>query len=46
MSESISVMDHINNMNTLFAQLSTSDFNIKENERAEFLLQSLPYLYD
>ena len=46
MSESTSVTDHINNLNTLFAQLSTADFNIIENERADLLLQSLPDLYD
>ena len=46
MSESTSVPDHINNLNTLFAQLSASDFTIVENERAELLLQSLPDSYD
>ena len=46
MSESTSVTDHINNLNTLFAQLTASDFNIVENERAELLLQSLPDSYD
>ncbi|KAK7255724.1 hypothetical protein RIF29_29143 [Crotalaria pallida] len=46
MSESSSVTDHINNLNTLFAQLTASDFTIKENERAELLLQSLPDSYD
>nr|KYP42748.1 Retrovirus-related Pol polyprotein from transposon TNT 1-94 [Cajanus cajan] len=46
MSESTAVTDHINNLNTLFAQLSTADFNIVENERAELLLQSLPDSYD
>ncbi|RDY10889.1 hypothetical protein CR513_04525, partial [Mucuna pruriens] len=35
MSESISVTDHINNLNTLFSQLTMLDFNI-----------SLPYPYD
>jgi len=40
------VTDHINNLNTLFAQLSAADFNIIENERAELLLQSLPDSYD
>jgi len=38
--------NHINNLNTLFAQLSAADFNIIENERAELLPQSLPYSYD
>jgi len=46
MSESTSVTDHINNLNTLFAQLSAADFNIIENEHAELLLQSLPDSYD
>jgi len=46
MSESTSVTDRINNLNTLFAQLSAVDFNIIENERAELLLQSLPDSYD
>jgi len=46
MSESTLVTDHINNLNTLFAQLSAADFNIIENERAELLLQSLPDSYD
>jgi len=46
MSESTSVTDHINNLNTLFAQLSAADFNIVENERAELLLQSLLDSYD
>lgn len=46
MSESTSMPDHINNLNTMFAQLSASDFTIGENERAEVLLQSLPDSYD
>jgi len=46
MSESTSMTNHINNLNTLFAQLSAADFNIIENERAELLPQSLPYSYD
>jgi len=46
MSESTSVIDHINNLNTLFAQLSAADFNMIENERAELLLQRLPDSYD
>jgi len=46
MSESTSVTDHINNLNTLFAQLLTTDFNIIENECVELLLQSLPNSYD
>jgi len=46
MSELTSVTNHINNLNTLFLQLSAVDFNIIENERAELLLQSLPDSYD
>ncbi|KAG2399616.1 Retrovirus-related Pol polyprotein from transposon TNT 1-94 Protease [Vigna angularis] len=46
MSEFTPVTEHINNLNTLFAQLTASDFNIVENERAELLLQSLPDSYD
>ncbi|KAF7827077.1 Retrovirus-related Pol polyprotein from transposon TNT 1-94 [Senna tora] len=46
MSESTSVMDHMNNLNTLFSQLTASDYKIVENERAELLLQSLPDSYD
>lgn len=42
----MSATNHINNMNTLFEQLTMSDFNIPENERAEILLQSLPDSYD
>jgi len=34
MNESISITNHINTINTLFAQLTTSDFTIVENERA------------
>ena len=33
-------------MNTLFAQLTASDFTIAENERAKLLLQCLPDSYD
>jgi len=33
MSESTSVTDHINNLNTLFAQLSATDFNIIEKRQ-------------
>jgi len=46
MSESISVMDHINNLNALFAKLAAMDYNIKENEHAKLLLQCLPDSYD
>jgi len=40
------VIDHINNLNTLFAQLSVADFNIIENECTKLLLQSLHDSYD
>jgi len=46
MSESTLVMDHITNLNTLFVQLSTVNYNIVENECADLLLRSLTYLYD
>lgn len=46
MSESTYVKDHINTLNTIFAQLTTSNFQIVENERAEVLLQNLPDSYD
>ena len=46
MSESTSATDHINNLNTLFSQLSSLEYTIAENERAELLLQSLPDSYD
>ena len=46
MSESTSVTDHINNVNMLFSQLTTSDYKIVGNECVELLLQSLPDLYD
>ena len=46
MSESTLVKDHINNLDTLFSQLTVSDYTIAENERAELLLQSLPDSYD
>jgi len=46
MGESTSVTDHINTLNTLFSQLTASDFRIAENERPELLLQSLPDSYD
>ncbi|KAH9726512.1 hypothetical protein KPL70_008282 [Citrus sinensis] len=46
MTESTMVTDHINTLKTLFSQLTTLGHNIKENERAELLLQSLPDSYD
>ena len=38
--------DYINTLKTLFSQLTTVGHNIKENERAELLLQSLPDSYN
>jgi len=46
MGESSFVTNHINTLNTLFSQLTASDFRIAENECAELLLPSLPDLYD
>ncbi|KAF2294147.1 hypothetical protein GH714_007901 [Hevea brasiliensis] len=46
MSESTLVMDHINNLNTLFSQLTALEYYRAENERTELLLQSLPDSYD
>ncbi|KAH9740957.1 hypothetical protein KPL70_002426 [Citrus sinensis] len=46
MAESTILTDHINALKTLFSQLTTLGHNIKENERAELLLQSLPDSYD
>ena len=46
MTESTSVTDHINTLNTLFAQLTSMEHNIETGERAEILLQSLPDSYD
>ena len=46
MSESTSVTNHINTLNTMFAQLTSANFSIVEIERAELLLQSLPDSYD
>lgn len=46
MSESTFVIDHINTLNTMFAQLTSSNFNIVENKRVFVLLQSLPDSYD
>ncbi|KAF1891253.1 hypothetical protein Lal_00001395 [Lupinus albus] len=45
MNESILVTVHINNLNTLFAQLTSADFKVMENERVELLLYSLLYFY-
>jgi len=46
MSESISVTDHINNVNTLFSKLAVVDYNINKNECAKLLLQNLRDSYD
>ena len=46
MAESTSVTDHINTLNTLFAQLTSMSYKIDTVERAELLLQSLPDSYD
>ena len=46
MTKSTTVIDHINTLKTLFSQLTTLCHNIKENERTELLLQSLPDSYD
>ncbi|KZV44490.1 hypothetical protein F511_38488 [Dorcoceras hygrometricum] len=46
MEESSSMTDHINTLNTLFAQLTSMAHIIEEKERAEILLQSLPDPYD
>ena len=46
MAESTMVTDHINTLKTLFSQLTMLGHNIKENERAKLLLQSLPDSYD
>jgi len=45
LSESTLVIDHINNISMLFAQLSMANLTV-ENEYAWTLLQSLSYLYD
>ncbi|GJU92725.1 retrovirus-related pol polyprotein from transposon TNT 1-94 [Tanacetum coccineum] len=46
MTESTSVTEHVNNLNTLFSQLTSLDCKIDPQERAEILLQSLPDSYD
>ncbi|GKD83365.1 gag-pol polyprotein [Tanacetum coccineum] len=46
MMESTSVTEHVNNLNTLFSQLTSLDCKIDPQERAEILLQSLPDSYD
>ncbi|GJX27388.1 retrovirus-related pol polyprotein from transposon TNT 1-94 [Tanacetum coccineum] len=46
MTESTSVIEHINNLNTLFSQLTSLSCIIEPQERVEILLQSLPDSYD
>nr|GEW83047.1 Gag-Pol polyprotein [Tanacetum cinerariifolium] len=46
MTESTSVTEHVNNLNTLFSQLASLDCKIDVQERAKILLQSLPDSYD
>lgn len=46
MSESTSVTEHLNILNTLFSQLRSLGYKIESQERAELLLQSLPDSYD
>ncbi|GMI76144.1 hypothetical protein HRI_001283700 [Hibiscus trionum] len=46
MSESTSVTEHLNTLNTLFSQLTSLSYKIESQERAELLLQSLPDSYD
>ncbi|GKB49317.1 gag-pol polyprotein [Tanacetum coccineum] len=46
MTESTSVTEHINNLNTLFSQLTSLSCKIDSQERAEIILQSLPDSYD
>ena len=41
MSESRSVIDYFNNLNTLFPQLIVLNYKIVKNERAKLLPQSL-----
>ncbi|KAA0026163.1 Gag-Pol [Cucumis melo var. makuwa] len=46
MSESTSMTEHMNTLNTLFSQLALLGYKIEPNERAELLLQSLLDSYD
>ncbi|GKE08092.1 gag-pol polyprotein, partial [Tanacetum coccineum] len=46
MTESTSVTEHVNNLNTLVSQLTSLSCKIDPQERAEILLQSLPDSYD
>ncbi|GKA47032.1 gag-pol polyprotein [Tanacetum coccineum] len=45
MTESTSVTEHVNNLNTLFSQLTSLSCIIEPQERTEILLQSLPDSY-
>nr|GEV53445.1 putative ribonuclease H-like domain-containing protein [Tanacetum cinerariifolium] len=45
-TKSTSVTEHVNNLNTLFSQLTSLDCKIDVQERVEILLQSLPDSYD
>ncbi|GJS97042.1 hypothetical protein Tco_0804010 [Tanacetum coccineum] len=46
MTESTSVTEHVNSLNTLFSQLTSLRCIIEPHERAKILLQSLPDSYD
>ncbi|GJY69818.1 retrovirus-related pol polyprotein from transposon TNT 1-94 [Tanacetum coccineum] len=46
MMESTLVTEHVNNLNTLFCQLTSLSCKIEPQERTEILLQSLPDSYD
>ncbi|GJZ85213.1 hypothetical protein Tco_0650552 [Tanacetum coccineum] len=46
MTKSTSVTEHVNNLNTLFSQLTSLDCKIDPQERAKILLQSLPDSYN
>nr|GEU66026.1 Gag-Pol polyprotein [Tanacetum cinerariifolium] len=46
MTESNSMTEHVNNLNTLFSQLTSLSCKIQPQERVEILLQSLPNSYD
>ncbi|GKD35607.1 gag-pol polyprotein [Tanacetum coccineum] len=46
MTESTSVTEHVNNLNTLFSQLTSLSCKIDSQDHAEILLQSLQDSYD
>ncbi|KAK9002848.1 hypothetical protein V6N11_060426 [Hibiscus sabdariffa] len=46
MSESTSVIKHLNTLNTLFSQLTYLSYKIEQQERVELVLQSLSDSYD